>query len=58
MCAHVHAGARGCRPKGGSRRRAPGGTEKATARPCALSTEDSIVKGGALVGFWAQLARR
>jgi hypothetical protein len=50
-CAQVHAGARVCMPKGDPRRRAPGGTEKATTRPCALSTEDSMVKGGALVGF-------
>jgi hypothetical protein len=33
------------------RRRAPGGMEKVTTRPCTLSTEDSMVKGGALVGF-------
>jgi hypothetical protein len=44
-------GSRVCMPNGNSRRRAPGGTEKATTRPCALSTEDSMVKGGALVGF-------
>jgi hypothetical protein len=44
-------GSRGCMPKGNPRRRAPGGMEKATTRPCALSTEDSMVKGGALVGF-------
>jgi hypothetical protein len=44
-------GSRVCMPKGNPRRRAPGGTEKATTRPCALSTEDSMVKGGALVGF-------
>jgi hypothetical protein len=40
-----------CMPKGIPRRRAPGGTEKETTRPCALSTEDNMVKGGALVGF-------
>jgi hypothetical protein len=51
MSAHVHVGARVCMPKGDPRRRAPGGTEKATTRPCALSTKDSMVKGGALVGF-------
>jgi hypothetical protein len=50
-CAHVHAGARVCMPKGDPQQRAPGGTDKATTRPCALSTEDSMVKGGALVGF-------
>jgi hypothetical protein len=27
------------------------GRKKATTQPCALSTEDSMVKGGALVGF-------
>jgi hypothetical protein len=48
-------GSRMCMPKENPRRRAPGGTEKATTRPCALSTEDSTVKGGALVGFWVQL---
>jgi hypothetical protein len=47
-----------CMPKRNPRRRAPDGIEKATARPCANSTEDSTVKGGALVGFWAQLTRR
>jgi hypothetical protein len=57
-CVHVHAGPRVCMPKGDPRRRAPGGTEKATTRSCALSTEDSMVKGGTLVGFWAQLTRR
>jgi hypothetical protein len=50
-CAQAHARARVCMPKGDPRRRAPGGTKKATTRPCALSTEDSMVKGGALVGF-------
>jgi hypothetical protein len=44
-------GSRLCMPKGNPRQRAPGGTEKATTRPCALSTEDSMVKGGALVSF-------
>jgi hypothetical protein len=44
-------GSRVCMPKGNPRRRAPGGTEKVTTRPCVLSTEDSMVKGGALVGF-------
>jgi hypothetical protein len=47
-----------CMPKGDPRHRAPDGAEKATARPCASLTEDSTVKGGALVGFWAQLTRR
>jgi hypothetical protein len=51
-------GSRVCMPKGNPRRRAPDGVEKAAARPCANSTEDSTVKGGALVGFWAQLTRR
>jgi hypothetical protein len=51
-------GSRVCMPKRDPRRRAPDGTEKATARPCANSTEDSTVKGGSLVGFWAQLTRR
>jgi hypothetical protein len=50
-CAHAHAGARVCMPKGDPRRRAPGGMEKATTRPCAPSIEDSMVKGGDLVGF-------
>jgi hypothetical protein len=50
-CAQALVGARVCMPRGDPRRRAPGGTEKATTRPCALSTEDSMVKGGALVGF-------
>jgi hypothetical protein len=49
--AQAHVGAHVCMPMGDPRRRAPGGTEKATTRPCALSTEDSMVKGGALVGF-------
>jgi hypothetical protein len=51
-------GSRVCLPKGNPRRRAPYRIEKATARPCANSTEDSTVKGGALVSFWAQLTRR
>jgi hypothetical protein len=49
--AQAHVGAHVCMPMGDPRRRAPGGTEKATTRPCTLSTEDSMVKGGALVGF-------
>jgi hypothetical protein len=57
-CAQSHAGARGCMPGGDPRRRASGGTEKATTRPCALSIEDSKVKGGDLGGFWVQLSRR
>jgi hypothetical protein len=44
-------GSRVCMSKGIPRRRAPGGTEKEMTRPCALSTEDNMVKGGALVGF-------
>jgi hypothetical protein len=44
-------GSRVCMPKGNPRRRAPGRTKKATTRPCTLLTEDSMVKGGALVGF-------
>jgi hypothetical protein len=50
-CAQARVGAHVYMPMGDPRRRAPGGTEKATTRPCALSTEDSMVKGGALVGF-------
>jgi hypothetical protein len=44
-------GTRVCMPKGNPRRQAPGGTEKAATRLCALPTKDSMGKGGAPVGF-------
>jgi hypothetical protein len=58
MCAHVHVGARACMPKGDTRRRALGGTEKRQLDQVRASTEDNTINGGVLVIFWAQLARR